>query len=213
MRRAATQPVLVDFVVVEAHLPVGTLQSAGLRPCGPTHAAAGMRSLRPKRSAAEGSAPWLTLVPVPRAGWIPRPAGSRLYLPRACATRPRAHAWRRERRETSATGTFRSLPRSASSWAWIAALAMAPPPCTVLTAAFQLLHTHSCRRRSCRLPRSSSLLPAFACLETGFPATVRHVRRAGREGMRAEDFEAVAEGALRLYILQVSACACTSPPW
>lgn len=158
MRRAATQPVLVDFVVVEAHLPVGTLQSAGLRPCGPTHAAAGMLSLRPKRSAAEGSAPWLTLVPVPRAGWIPRPAGSRLYLPRACATRPRAHAWRRERRETSATGTFRSLPRSASSWAWIAALAMAPPPCTVLTAAFQLLHTHSCRRRSCRLPRSSSLL-------------------------------------------------------
>ena len=209
MRRAATQPVLVDFVVVEAHLPVGTLQSAGLRPCGPTHAAAGTLSLRPKRSAAEGSAPWLTLVPVPRAGWIPRPAGSRLYLPRACATRPRAHAWRRERRETSATGTFRSLPRSASSWAWIAALAMAPPPCTVLTAAFQLLHTLSCRRRSCRLPRSSSLLRRVWKLVSPPPSATS----TGREGMRAEDFEAVAEGALRLYILQVSACACTSPPW
>ena len=182
MRRAATQPVLVDFVVVEAHLPVGTLQSAGLRPCGPTHAAAGMLSLRPKRSAAEGSAPWLTLVPVPRAGWIPRPAGSRLYLPRACATRPRAHAWRRERRETSATGTFRSLPRSASSWAWIAALAMAPPPCTVLTAAFQLLHTLSCRRRSCRLPRSSSLLRRVWKLVSPPPSATSERRRSGTRG-------------------------------
>ena len=166
MRRAATQPVLVDFVVVEPHLPVCTLHSAGLRPCGPTHAAAGMLSLRPKRRAAEGSAPWLTHVPVPRAGWIPRQAGSRLYLPRACATRPRAHAWRRERRETSATGTFRSLPRSASSWAWIAALAMAPPPCTVLPAAFQLLHTQFAGARARRLP----LLEAF--LGNCFPASI-----------------------------------------